>query len=400
MRVLFFTSDISIQSGASHALLLTMNRLLLRGVEVSLAVPDTVASRQFFADFRGGVSFLRLDRPRLTRNLRTLWKSATSCLRTVAALSRIIRNGAVDILHLNEIIDIPYGLAAVLAGVPCLSHVRADGISRPQRRVLVVLLRVLTQRVIVPSISTRDWITADSPAIGSRTSIIYDSAFELGRYDPAASGAEFRRELGIAEGTPLVILVSKFQTAKGHLCFIDAAERVASQCPEVRFVIVGGSVEGHELEGATIRQAAREGEESGYLQLVGVLPDLTKAYAAADIVVHCPIYPDPYPTVTLIAMTMHKAVIASRIGGIPEQISDGSSGLLFPADDSRALAGLLIYLVKNPQKRSSLGAEAGRRVREICDPAQQPEQIIAVYNSMLRQSSSPGQSRAVASGSG
>jgi glycosyltransferase involved in cell wall biosynthesis len=396
MRVLFFASDISIQSGASHALSLTMNRLLSRDVEVVLAAPDTPASREFFADFRGLVYFLRFERPRLTRKPITIWKFVISCLRTIIALRRILRDGAIDILHLNEITDIPFGLAGAMAGVPCVSHVRADGISGPQRRVLVALLRILTRRVLVPSMSTREWIAAQSPVVGSRTSVIYDCAFDSGRYDPAASGAEFRRKLNIAQGAPLVLLVSKFQIAKGHLCFIEAAERVAARCPEVRFLIIGDCVAGHEHEGAAIRQAARRGEECGYLRLAGVLPDLTNAYAAADILVHCPIYPDPYPTVTLIAMTMHKPVVASRIGGIPEQIEDQSSGLLFPPGDSEALAGLLIRLVNDPWQRDALGAEAGRRFREICDPAQQPENIIAVYQSVLPAESRARRSAAVA----
>jgi glycosyltransferase involved in cell wall biosynthesis len=235
--------------------------------------------------------------------------------------------------------------------------------------------------------STRDWIAAQSPVVGSRTTIVYDCAFEPGAYDSAASGAGFRRELNIAENAPLVMLVSKFQTAKGHLCFIEAAARVVSQCPQARFVIIGDSVEGHEDEGAIIRQAAGPGREEGYLHLAGVRPDLTNAYAAADILVHCPIYPDPYPTVTLIGMTMRKAVVASRIGGIPEQIADRSCGLLFPAGNSQALADLLIHLVNNPRERESLGAEAGRRIRQICNPAQQPEQIIAAYQPVLRMAS-------------
>jgi glycosyltransferase involved in cell wall biosynthesis len=397
--VLFFASDISPQSGASHALLLTAKRLQARGVEASVMVPDTAASRAFFANFDGQVFFLRINRPRRSIHPVTLLKSAWSWFRTTVALRRILRNGGSHLLHLNEITDMFYGLAASLAGVPCVCHVRSDGIPNPYRAVLVGLLRLFADRVIVPSVSTRNWIVNRSAPLNPRTTIIYDCAFDVDRYDANVSGAAFRQELGIEESAPLVLLVSKLQIAKGHLCFIQAAKEVASELPQVRFAMVGGVVDGHEGEAAAIRKAAEPGVENGYLRMVDVLPDLTGAFAAADIVVHCPVYPDPYPTVMLLGMAMQKALVASDIGGIPEQVKDKSSGLLFPAGDATALAGLLMDLIRDPEKRLSLGLEARRRVRAICDPARQAEQIVEQYLSVLGIPDIPRQSRTAARGS-
>ena|SRR5579871_2910632 len=383
MRVLFFASDISPQSGASHALLLTAKRLQAEGVETGLAVPATTASRAFFSDFNGQVLFVEIDRPRRTLHPIALLKSAWSCFSTIVAVRTILRSGNYDLLHLNEINDAPCGLAALLAGVPCVSHVRSDGIPNPYRAILLSLLRMVADRVIVPSVSTRNWIVERSQALRRRTTIIYDCAFDIDRCDPNVSGAAFRRELGIAQNAPLVMLVSKLQIAKGHLCFIEAAREVTSRIPQARFVVIGGAVDGHDGEAAEIRKAAKNGVEQGYLHMVDFLPDLTAAFAAADIVVHCPIYPDPYPTVTLLGMAMQKAVVASNIGGIPEQVRDQTSGLLFPAGEAEALATVLTDLLGDPERMHALGLEARRRVRAICDPSKQAGQILDQYNSVL-----------------
>lgn len=383
MRVLFFASDISPQSGASHALLLTAKRLQARGVETSVAAPDSAASRAFFSGFQGEVHFLRIDRPRRTTNPITLMKTAWSCFRTTLALRRILRGQGHHLLHLNEINDVFYGFAAWLARVPCLSHVRSDELPNPYRAILVSLLRMIADRIIVPSVSTRNWIVNRSRTLDQRTTIIYDCAFDVERYDPSVSGAWFRRQLGVSRNAPLVLLVSKLQIAKGHLSFIEAAKEVASRHPHVRFAVIGCEVDGHQDEAATIRSAAEAAVQKGFLQMIGVLPDLTGAFAAADIVVHCPIYPDPYPTVLLLGMAMQKALVASNIGGIPEQVQHNSSGLLFPAGDASALARLLMDLIEDPDKRLALGFEAKRRVRAICDPARQAEQILEQYNSVL-----------------
>jgi hypothetical protein len=98
MRVLFFASDISVQSGASHALLLTVSRLRARGVEASLAVPDTEACRTFVADFDGKVFFLRMKRPRRTLNPVKFAGCARSWFNTTVALRRILESETFDVL--------------------------------------------------------------------------------------------------------------------------------------------------------------------------------------------------------------------------------------------------------------------------------------------------------------
>ena len=107
--------------------------------------------------------------------------------------------------------------------------------------------------------------------------------------------------------------------------------------------------------------------------------DLPAVYAACDIAVHCPVFPDTYPTVVLLAMAAGKAVIGSATGGIPEQINDGETGLLVPANDPEALAQAILELARDPDRRKSLAAAARTKVREEFAPETQVRLLMEVY---------------------
>jgi glycosyltransferase involved in cell wall biosynthesis len=97
------------------------------------------------------------------------------------------------------------------------------------------------------------------------------------------------------------------------------------------------------------------------LAWLGVIPEneMPGLYAAVDVVTCPSIWDDPFPTVNLEAMAASRPVVASRVGGVPEAVQDGTTGLLVPPGDDAALADALATLIANPEHRHRLG-EAGR----------------------------------------
>jgi glycosyltransferase involved in cell wall biosynthesis len=61
-------------------------------------------------------------------------------------------------------------------------------------------------------------------------------------------------------------------------------------------------------------------------------------------------------------MALGRPIVASAVGGIPEMIADGESGLLVPPNDSRALAEALVALLRDPARRAAMGAAAHARL--------------------------------------
>jgi glycosyltransferase involved in cell wall biosynthesis len=152
---------------------------------------------------------------------------------------------------------------------------------------------------------------------------------------------------------------------------------VRASSARIRFVIVGGPVPGHDAEASAIQSLARK--IAPELILTGPRNDLPSIYAACDIAVHCPIYPDTYPTVVLLPMLMGKPVVATNIGGIPEQIEDGKSGVLVSPDDPRALAQALLSLASDSQARATLGQGGMKKVRSDYATQRQGLLIASLY---------------------
>jgi glycosyltransferase involved in cell wall biosynthesis len=86
---------------------------------------------------------------------------------------------------------------------------------------------------------------------------------------------------------------------------------------------------------------------------------------------------DAFPTAVLEALLRARPVVASRVGGIPEMIADGVTGLLVPAGDERALAAALRSLLQDPARARQLGQAARAAAAERFRPERQVQEIAA-----------------------
>ena len=120
------------------------------------------------------------------------------------------------------------------------------------------------------------------------------------------------------------------------------------------------------------------------LRFIGPRSDLPAIYAACDIAVHCPIFPDTYPTVVLLPMLMGKAVIGSNIGGIPEQIEHNRTGILVPPDDPDVLASAIMGLLRDPAGRALMGSAAMSTIRSGLAPETQGRILAELYEEVIK----------------
>jgi glycosyltransferase involved in cell wall biosynthesis len=384
LKVLFFSTYASPESGASHALLQTIKRVQTVGIKPLVVIPDSADGRAMFPQSKFEVIYLNMLRPRRTWNPVTQARYSLGFPATLSRLRQIIRQRNVDLVHFNEITDFIAGMAARSCAVPCVCHVRSDCPPNPYRSLLLSTLRRTTDAIVVPSKSTAAWIASAEADLTARIRLVYDYAFDTSDYLSPQSGSTFRQELGIPRDEVLVVLVSKLVTHKGHLCFIQAAEKVLKNSRGVHFVIIGGPVPGREAEASAIRRLAERLSPAPSLRFVGPRLDLPAIYAASDVAVHCPVFPDTYPTVVLLPMLLGKAVIGSNIGGIPEQIEHNRTGILVPPDDPDALAHAIVGLLRDPTGRARLGSAAMSAIRSGLAPETQGRILAELYADVMK----------------
>jgi len=153
---------------------------------------------------------------------------------------------------------------------------------------------------------------------------------------------------------PLVGVVAQLKPEKGLRTFLEAAAQASQLLPDVRFVVVGDGP----LRGQLEALAQRAGVDRR-VRFLGFRSDARALVELLDVLV-VPSLSEGTPLVVLEAMAAGIPVVASAVGGIPDQIRHEKEGLLVPPGDSAALADALIGLLRDPARARDLG-EAGHQ---------------------------------------
>lgn len=175
-------------------------------------------------------------------------------------------------------------------------------------------------------------------------------------FNPKIEADALKKELGINAG--LVSMVTRLDKWKGVETFIKAAKYVEG---DARFGIFAQLVIGKEKYIERLKKIIRKLklEEKVYIKLTRCTPELI---AASDIVVHASLRPEPFGLAIIEAMAMEKPVIASRLGGPAEIISEGLDGILVEPAKPQLLATVISNLLKNPKTARELGLRAREKV--------------------------------------
>jgi glycosyltransferase involved in cell wall biosynthesis len=176
---------------------------------------------------------------------------------------------------------------------------------------------------------------------------------------------------------PLVGVVARLQPEKGVANFLKAAARIAPQFPEAHIVVAG--------DGPLRQQLADLAGDLGLksrVHFLGFQSDASALMRLLDVLV-VPSLTEGSPLVTLEAMAAGVPVVASAVGGIPDQIRQDKEGLLVPPDDTAALGDALLALLRDPDHARRLGEAGRRRVASRFNHATMVRQIEDVYHAVL-----------------
>jgi glycosyltransferase involved in cell wall biosynthesis len=194
---------------------------------------------------------------------------------------------------------------------------------------------------------------------------------------PRPSGRDVRAELGLAAVTPIVLSVGVLRAQKAHGVLIRAAEAVAREAPEARFLIAGTGPEGERLR----RLVGELGLEQSVL-LLGHRRDVPDLLAAADVAVSSSDF-EGSPLAVMEYMAAGKAIVATRVGGVPDLIEDGVHGLLVERRDAAALAGAILRFLGDAELRGRVGLQARERQRREFDIGVTVQAVEALYEELF-----------------
>lgn len=189
---------------------------------------------------------------------------------------------------------------------------------------------------------------------------VIPSGVDLDRIDRAPSRGEARARLGIPDDVLVVGAVAgRFRAVKCLPNLVDAFGRIARTHGSLHLVLVGDPLE----LGEQLRARARLHQVEGRFHLPGHIPGALSVLRALDVMVNCSSF-EGASNAIIEAMGAGLPVVATRVGGTPELIEHGVSGLLVPPNDVRRLADAIDRLVSDRDLRQTCGRGARRRIEQ------------------------------------
>ena len=288
-----------------------------------------------------------------------------------------LRRHRPDVLHVHNWSTGVYGIiAGRLAGVPRIVYgtggrEHGEGASRRQRRVARGLAPMVDRFTTVCQALARE--LSDTWRVPERAISVIRTGVDVPRIAQGDRG-KLREELGIPPDATVVGTVAVDRPVKRLADLFAAATAVARAHPRVHILWIGNAY-ASSLEGP-----ARSAGVFDRCHVPGRLEDAGRFAKAFDIFVNCSAF-EGSSNAILESMAGGAAIVATAVGGTPELIHDGETGLLVPPASPDALRHAIEHLVDTPLLRARLGANAHRRVRAAHDPGRMVEAYRELYES-------------------
>ena len=293
----------------------------------------------------------------------------------IARLAWRLRRSRADIVHTHGYFAGTFGRLAAIIGCirRVVAHVHTSDFSLSRRHILIEkFLACFTRHIICVSRSVQDFVKNIEGIPAEKTCVIYNAAAWLFRQE----GKPISRSIwGFSAQDCVVVSVGSLVENKGHRILIDAVRMLVPEYPALRLLVVGDGPLRSELE----EQVARF-KLSEHIKFTGIVKDIHPVLALADIFALPTRYREGLSLAVLEAMQHGLAVIATRIGGVPEAVEHNRSGLLVPPGDAGALGDAIARLSADTKLRCAMGAEGKKRYEEQFRTDQMVSRIESLYH--------------------
>jgi glycosyltransferase involved in cell wall biosynthesis len=388
-RILYINNSADLY-GASRALLRVLAPLRERGFEPVVVVPERGPLQTRIE----GLGMQVIVDPGLSIVDRASLKSSRAVgfflgfPLSVLRFFNLLRRERIALVHTNTAVMPSPALAAWLAGVPHVWHMRE--IFDEFRSGWQIYWRY------VHAFSTR--IPCMSEAIAAqfpnraKTCVLFDG-LPLEEYPRATqnsrTGAKAKFQLG---AEPVVGCVGRIKfVRKGQEVLVQAAALLKQRGLTAKYLLIGAPAPGNEEHGERLRKLIHDLGLGSDVVLPGELADPKPAYAAMDIFVLPSAQAEPFGLVVLEAMAMGCPVVATAIGGPLSIVAEGETGFLVPPGDARALADKLEVLLRDATLRERMAAAGRERLEAKFSFANTVNELEALYREVLSKPACPPQ---------
>jgi glycogen(starch) synthase len=283
----------------------------------------------------------------------------------------IEREFAPDLVHINCFgPSVFFCLGAIQADpTPVLLTMHGESYPPPQEgnSLLERTLRRADQ-ITVPSEATAEYARRLVPGFSPRVSVIYNGL------EPPALPPQ-----PLPVHAPRLLCLGRLAAEKGFDLALRAFARIADGFPQARLILAGHGMERDALQA----QAAALGLDSAVEFAGWIAPEAVPSVINASTFVVMPSRSEALPLVALEAALMGRPLLATRVGGLPEVVVHGQTGLLVEPGDSGALAKAMAFLLEHPERTSQMGQAARSRAMKLFSFERQVTAYDALYQELI-----------------
>jgi len=326
-----------------------------------------------------------LERSARERSIETLPLRMNYFLPSLIKLSFFLRREKVDLINAHGYPD--HFLCAVarkMTGVRALVRTKHNHVPLKGGALSRYLYGTLTSRIVAISEHIREVMIESGLKPDQVTTI--RTAINLSQFVPREKNQHLLRELNFPAGCAIIGIVARLTERKGFKNLFEAVKLLADEGRTLKCLVVGGGASTEKI--AALKNHAASLGISEHILLTGRRGDIPDILSLLDVFI-LPSLAEGLGRSLLEAMAAGKPIVASTVGGIPEAIEDGKSGLLVKPDDSRALAHAIGLLLDNPEKAQELGRASRKRAELLFDETKMIDRICSLYEELIT-NSKPG----------
>lgn len=277
--------------------------------------------------------------------------------RICSRLTGIIDSCGCKLVHAHGYSAANFGrLAAAMRKIPAVVHEHAILPVRPHQFVADALLRGLTSRAVGVSSAVADFLENGRCVPRARISVVHNG-IDLARFrNIELSMNEARARFDLPSGVPLIGCAARFRREKGQHVLLDALTLLHEAIPDCHIVLAGDGPDRLLLEKRAVDLGIAD-----KVRFCGFVDDMPLFLRSLSMLV-IPSLSEGFSFAAAEAMAAGCPVVASRVGGLPEVIEDGVTGLLFPPGDAAALAAAVRRILGDESLSSKLVERAGADV--------------------------------------
>ncbi|MFQ5669586.1 MAG: glycosyltransferase family 4 protein [Acidobacteriota bacterium] len=289
-------------------------------------------------------------------------------------LGSLMERESVRLVHTNTVFPLGGGLAARLAPVPHVWHLR-EGLDyarydlRFGRGLSLRIIAGLADRMICISEYVR---RVSVPPAARQKAVVIPNALE--------SCPPLRRP---ATGAgPVIGCLGFISPQKRTSVFIEVAGLLAARFPRARFIVAGRPTSGEEQMVERLQERVRALGLEHRFHWPGFVPDPEEVYRQLDLLVHPGVH-EAFGRVLMEAMARGIPVVAVASGGVPEVVEDGVTGRIVQADHIEEIARAAMDCLDDPGRYQELSAQARRQALRRFAPRLHVSRVQAVYETLL-----------------